>query len=316
MVLRTDLVLTTVVVNWNTREFLLRCLEALIEGTSATQEIWVVDNASTDDSAAMVRREFPNVHLIVAQFNGGFAAANNLALRAAHPSRYVLLLNPDTEVSSGALDALVTYLDRNPHVGAAGVQLLNPDGTKQRSYDHFYSFVASFRRNLLVDMVLRRTRGIVTESDADAVPVDWLIGACVMLRAEALAQIGVLDESFFMYGEEVDLQRRLHNAGWSVMLLPHVHIVHHGGASSKQASLRMMIEEYHSRYLLIRKHSPRAEVIAYLGKAVIGLCVWSTYWAARSLAPGSAHARYRARAYRAVLQSHLRPTFYSRSAGT
>lgn len=309
-----DAILTTVIVNWNTREQLSSCLSSLRRGTRVRQNIWVVDNASTDRSAEMVRRDFPEVRLIINERNAGFAAANNLALRIAEPSRYILLLNPDTEVQVSAIDALVAYLDRHSDVGAAGVQLLNPDGTKQRSFDYFYSFVASFRRNLMINSLLRRTPGIIEEANCGAIAVDWLIGACVMLRSEAIQQVGLLDETFFMYGEEVDLQRRLHNAGWAVMMLPSVHIVHHGGASSQQISLRMMIQEYRSRYLLIRKHSPLPTVIAYVIKAVIGLCVWSLYWGARSLMRSDVLARDRFHAYATILQRHMRPGFYSRSA--
>ncbi|HEX2909181.1 MAG TPA: glycosyltransferase family 2 protein [Chloroflexia bacterium] len=302
--------LTTVIVNWNTRELLRNCLNSLINGTCVPQQIWVVDNASTDGSPDMVRAEFPEINLLVNSHNSGFAAANNQGIRAANPTEYVLLLNPDTEVPAKSIDKLVAYLELHPEIGAAGVQLLNPDGTLQASYDHYYSFVASFWRNLLVKKLFRLSPGTVTRSEAEALEVDWIIGACVMLRRAALSEVGLLDESFFMYGEEVDLQRRIREAGWKIIILPHVNIVHFGGQSSKQASLKMMIQEYRSRYLLVRKHNSTLTLGLYLLKAWLGLGFWSVYWGTRSLVKKDEVARQWFHSYLKVLQNHLRPEFY------
>jgi GT2 family glycosyltransferase len=314
---REEVAVATVIVNWNTRELLRRCLETLIEGTRAAQSIWVVDNASGDGSAEMVREVFPGVRLLASERNLGFAAANNLALRRVPPSRYVLLLNPDTEVPAGAVDALVAYLDGHPEVGAAGVQLLNPDGSLQRSYGHFYSFFASFSRNLLVSRLLRRQPGTVAGgAAAEARPVDWLVGACLMLRSEALAQVGLLDDRFFMYGEEADLQWRLRKAGWRIALLPNVHITHYGGQSSKQAPVKMMIQEYRSRHLLIRKHRSLLTWGLYVAKALCALQFWISYWGLRGFLTRDRSARQRAGAYGAVLRWHLTPRFYAFSGLT
>ncbi len=306
---------TIVIVNWNTRELLYNCLKTILDTTSTTYQIWVVDNASTDGSAEMVNSSFPQVNLIANPKNDGFAAANNLAIRQAQPTEYVLLLNPDTEVKPGSLDALVAFLQQNPTVGATGVQLLNPDGTNQRSYDYFYNFFASFWRNLLVKKLFHLTPGTVEQPDRDALEVDWIIGACLMLRNEALREVGLLDESFFMYGEEVDLQQRLRKRGWKIMLLPKVSIVHYGGQSSKQASLKMMIQEYRSRYLLIRKHNSFFTLVMYLIKALVGLIFWAGYWGAKWVVRRDEAARQSFKAYLAVLTRHLKPEFYQTPVG-
>lgn len=303
---------TVIIVNWNTCALLRGCLTSLIGQTQSELAIWVVDNASTDGSAAMVKQDFPAVHLLECEQNLGFAAANNLAIRAAAPSRYILLLNPDTRVLAGAVDALVAYLDSHPQTGAAGVQLLNPDGTPQRSFDHFYTFTGSFWRNLLVTSLLKRTPGTVRRPNGEARPVDWLLGACVMLRRQALRQIGLLDERFFMYGEETDLQWRMRRAGWEIVLLPHAHIIHYGGQSSRQAPLKMMIQEYYSRYLLVARQTSRVTQVLYVAKAIVALCIWCVYWGTRSLIHHDRPAREKFGMYRVLLQYHLSPRFYAR----
>jgi GT2 family glycosyltransferase len=304
----------TIIVSWNTRDLLVRCLRELTDNTQRRQSIWVVDNASTDGSAEAVRQLFPDVQLIASEQNLGFAAANNLALRTAAPAGYALLLNPDTEARPHAVDNLAAYLDGHSDVGAVGLQLLNPDGTLQRSFDYFYSFAASFWRNLAVDRLVRRTRGTVTRSPGEAMEVDWIVGACVMLRARALKDVGLLDERFFMYGEEIDLQWRLRRAGWRVMLLPGVHVVHYGGQSSKQTPSRMMVQEYKSRYLLIRENTPRSTLVLYVAKAIVALAVWTAFWGASWMIKRNEGARDSFRAYKAVLKQHLRPGFYAEHA--
>jgi hypothetical protein len=290
-----------VIVSYNTRELLRRCLQTLLGRTRSALSVWVWDNASRDGSAQMVQREFPSVHVVASRDNVGFAAGNNGALRRAGAGApYVLLLNPDTEVEEGAVDALADHLDRDAACGAVGVQLLNPDGTPQRSFDRFWFThpLRSFVRNHVPGL---RERGVAGPA-AEVVAVDWVIGACLMLRGEALRQVGLLDESFRIYGEEVDLQYRLREAGWGVALLPRVHVLHHGGQSTRQVFGPMQIEEHRGRYLLLRKHASAGVRALYIGKALAELAVG----VGRGLGQGPGDVKGRV----ALLAAHLRPSFY------
>lgn len=260
-----------VIVSYNTCALLRRCLLSLQAEPALPLRIWVVDNASTDGSPQLVRDEFPSVRLIASPQNLGFAAANNQALRqivsvpaaAADATEAVLLLNPDTEVQPGAVTGLVDFLRRHPQVGAVGVQLLNTDGSPQRSYGSFWF------AHLLSSFVAGRLRGQdpgLAGQSSQPLFVDWLVGACVLVSRAALDAVGELDEAFFIYGEEIDWQFRLQQAGYRVALLPWLHVLHHGGQSTQQAKLAMRRQEYRSRYLLLAKHRGPAARGLYLAK--------------------------------------------------
>ena len=217
----------------------------------------------------MVRAEFPEVRLLASRQNLGFAAANNWALRqilSLAPSALgvggpVLFLNPDTEVRPGAIAGMADYLRQCPHVGAVGVQLLNPDGTQQRSHGHFW--FAHLWSSLLRELLHGQHPGLVGAAKTPLL-VDWLIGACILVSRSALHAVGELDETFFLYSEEIDWQFRLHQAGYRVALLPTLHVVHHGAQSTRQAGLAMLRQEYRSRYLLVAKHRGRVVRSFYL----------------------------------------------------
>lgn len=260
-----------VIVSYNTCALLRRCLLSLQAEPALPLRIWVVDNASTDGSPQLVRDEFPGVRLIASPQNLGFAAANNQALRqivsvpaaATGAAEAVLLLNPDTEVQPGAVAGLVDFLRRHPQVGAVGVQLLNTDGSPQRSYGSFWF------SHLLSSFVRGRLRGQdpgLARQSSQPLFVDWLVGACVLVSRAALDAVGELDEAFFIYGEEIDWQFRLQHAGYRVALLPWLHVLHHGGQSTQQAKLAMRRQEYRSRYLLLAKYRGPAARGLYLAK--------------------------------------------------
>ena len=309
-----------VIVSYNTCNLLRRCLQSLLASTARPLQIWVVDNASTDGSPDMVRREFPAVQLCASSTNLGFAAANNVALRqilaqstqpcATEPARTdrgpVLLLNPDTEVLPAAIDGLADYLDTHPQVGAVGLQLLNPDGTQQRSFGTFW-----FSR-LFQTFLQKHLRGEETGLSGDQQQpqsVDWLVGACVMISLPALQAVGVLDEAFFIYGEEIDWQWRLHRAGFQVVLLPTLHIVHLGGQSTRQAALAMRRQEYRSRYLLLAKHRGLAAQGLYLAKVATELSSESLRSLLRAARPGAQQELANARAAATLLRDHFRADF-------
>ena len=234
--------LSIVIVNWNVRDLLRRCLLSIDQeacGTSSpTCEVIVVDCASSDGSAEMVRREFPGVQLVAHAENLGYARGNNIGL--AHASgRYLLILNPDTELKGGALGRMLDYLETHGPVGAVGPRLCYPDGSLQSSRRRFPTLATAFCESTLLQQwfpnnrVARRYQ--LADQPADRPQaVDWLVGAALMIRRAAWQQVGPLDEGFFMYFEELDWCRRCRAAGWQIHYLPDACIVHHEAKSSEQ----------------------------------------------------------------------------------
>ncbi|MEB3327904.1 MAG: glycosyltransferase family 2 protein [Candidatus Sericytochromatia bacterium] len=272
-------VLSIVIVNWNTRELLRACLDSVARATSVSHEVWVVDNGSTDGSPELVRDAYPDVHLIANTDNRGFAAANNQALRLAQGA-YVLLLNSDTVVHPGALDAMVAFLHTRPAVGAVGCKLLNADGSLQPSAHSFYATLGALVENQLVAAVWpwrhAHTPWLRLFDHSVARPVGWVCGAALMVRRPAMLEVGLLDEAFFMYGEEVDWQLRLRQAGWQVWFIPHARITHLGGGSSRQAVTAMRRQERASRARFVAKHYPPHARWLYHARARLGVAFWRT----------------------------------------
>ncbi len=230
--------LSIVILNWNVRDLLDRCLASLRSDRCAL-EIIVVDNASRDDSVALVRAKYPHVTLIANTENRGFTGGNNQGLAAAR-GRYSLVLNPDTELIGDALDRMVAYLDEHPQIGALGPQLLNPDHSIQSSRRRFPTFATAFFESTWLQSVAPQ-RILTHYYMADVPPttvhqVDWLNGACTIFRRETLDQVGLYDaQNFFMYSEELDLCRRVKEAGWQIVFFPEAQVIHHVGKSSEQA---------------------------------------------------------------------------------
>ncbi len=230
--------LSIVILNWNVRDLLERCLASLRSNHYAL-EIIVVDNASHDDSVAMVRAKYPQALLIVNAENRGFTGGNNQGIEASC-GRYVLVLNPDTEVLGDALDRMVCYLDDHPDVGALGPQLLNPDRSIQSSRRRFPTLITGFFESTWLQGIAPKS--ILTQYYLDDVApdhtqeVDWLNGACTIFRRAALDEVGLYDaQNFFMYSDELDLCRRVKEAGWKIVYLPEAQVVHYVGKSSEQA---------------------------------------------------------------------------------
>jgi GT2 family glycosyltransferase len=233
--------LSVIIVNWNVSAMLARCLETLFaHATELILEVIVVDNASTDDSLTMLATRFPQVQRIANQENVGFAAANNQGLTASR-GRYRLLLNPDTEVLDQALSRMVQYMDSHPQVGVLSPRLMLPDGTIQGGAAGYFPcprtlFYYAFMLQVLFP---RRVRALWLDEKsyrADEIAVDWVSGACLMLREEILAQVGGLDDSYFMYAEDIDWCYRIKQAGWQVICLSKLTIIHHIGGSTSQRS--------------------------------------------------------------------------------
>lgn len=255
--------LAILIVSWNVRELLRRCLlaaERSLAGSGIAHELLVVDNASADGTPAMLRAEFPQVRLIETGANLGFAGGNNAGLRellARRPAPdYILLLNPDTEPLGDAIPRLVRELEARPELAALGPRLRYPDGAVQPSRRRFPTRATFLWESTPLERLwpgnpwARRFR-CADAADDVAQPVGWLVGAAVLVRAAALARAGLLDERFFMYSEELEWQRRLSAEG-QIWYLPQAEIVHHEGKSSEQAIAARHLNFQGSRVLLAR----------------------------------------------------------------
>jgi N-acetylglucosaminyl-diphospho-decaprenol L-rhamnosyltransferase len=248
--------LSIVILNWNVRDLLERCLASL-QSERSVLEIIVVDNASRDDSVAMLRARYPDVKLIANTVNRGFTGGNNQGIEASR-GRCVMVLNPDTEVLGDALDQLVSYLDGHPDVGAIGPQLLNPDRSIQSSRRRFPTLAtAFFESTWLQGLAPRRILAHFYMDDVPVSPaheVDWLSGACTVFRRAVLDGVGLYDaQTFFMYSEELDLCRRIKAAGWRIVYLPEAQVVHYVGKSSDQAVAARHIYFQTSKVRYVRK---------------------------------------------------------------
>jgi GT2 family glycosyltransferase len=263
--------LSIIIVNWNTQELLAQCLHSIFEGLPAQAlarvEVFVVDNASADGSKSMVHHSFPQVHLISNSENVGFASANNQAIRQSH-SRYVLLLNPDTILLLTALNTLIEFMDAHPEAGAAGPCLLNPNGTLQMSCYPAPTLPRELWRLLHLD-ALYPYGSYRMSSWSTVAPreVDIVQGACLILRKTTLDQVGLLDEDYFIYTEEVDLCYRIRQAGWRISWVPSAQVIHYGGQSTQQVAAEMFLHLYRSKLLYFRKH--HGVLAAYIFKLIL-----------------------------------------------
>jgi N-acetylglucosaminyl-diphospho-decaprenol L-rhamnosyltransferase len=226
------------VVSYRTRELLHDCLEAFAsERATLDLEVTVVDNASGDGSPEMVEAQFPWVHVVRNARNVGFGSAHNQAFRSAH-ARYVLALNSDAAPSPGALRTLVDFLDAHPDVAVAGPMLRYPDGRVQSSRRRFPTVATLFLESTQLqrfwpDNAVLRRYYVAERADTEPQEVDWLVGACLCVRQSAIDQVGLFDESIFLYSEEIDWCRRFRNAGWRIAYVPEAEVVHLEGASSR-----------------------------------------------------------------------------------
>lgn len=255
--------LSVIVVSYNTRELLRTCLTALRASLERSEnalpggwEVVVVDNGSGDGSPEMVRASFPSIRLLALGENRGFAAANNLAIRETD-SRYLLFLNPDTEVLGDAPAALQRFLEEHPRAGAAGGQLLNPDLTFQHACFRFPTLPMSLFDVFPLNhrLVNSRLNGRYPRSwYVRPFPIDHPLGASMIVRREVVESLGGFDEGYFMYCEEVDWCLRMRQAGWEVWYTPAAQIIHHGAASTGQSAGPMLVQLHRSRDRFFRRH--------------------------------------------------------------
>lgn len=259
-----------VIVNWNTRDLLRRCLESVLSSTGIHLRVCVVDNASSDDSAAMVAAEFPQVLLIANDRNLGYPAANNQGLRAlgfgtspAEPvdgvPRYALLLNADTEVPADGLAQVVAFADGMDEVGVVGPKLVRLDGSLDLACRRSFPTpaVSLYRMTGLSRLFPRSRRfgryNLTYLDENETAEVDSVVGAFMLVRAETIQEVGLLDEAFFMYGEDLDWAYRMKAAGWHVFYYPEVTVLHVKRASSRQ-NPRARVEFWRAMEVFYRKH--------------------------------------------------------------
>lgn len=276
---------SVIIVSYNTREMTLDCLRVLFENSKGIEkEVLLVDNASKDGSVAAIRGTFPDVQVIENPENSGFGAANNLAMQRAK-GRFFLLLNSDAFIRPGAIEALLADLEAHPQAAAVGPKLLNRDGSLQRSCWRFPSPVQAWVENLGMAAVLRgRTRwgdyrrwGHDTER-----AVDFVIGACLLVRREVYDQIGGFDAAFWMYAEETDWQKRMRGAGYEIRFTPAAEVEHWGGASGATDRARISEAFFNSLDTYSLKHHGPLGLFSLRLAMIVGnalrLPLWLGLW--------------------------------------
>ena len=243
--------MSIVLVCWNNKAYLDPCLKSLYEGgLKSSFDVVVVDNGSTDGSQQMLAEKYPQVKVIQNAGNVGLGKASNQGIEATN-GRHVLLLNNDTLVNAPALDVLVEYLDAHPKAGATAGRLLNPDGSFQSGFAPFSTLLEEFLIVTHIGELL--WAGYPSHGDAQEIKeTGWMSSACLLVRRTALDQIGLLDEGYFIYGDEADLQYRLNKAGWKVVFLPNSSIVHFGGRSMDRWKRRKMV--YRGKMMFYKKN--------------------------------------------------------------
>jgi N-acetylglucosaminyl-diphospho-decaprenol L-rhamnosyltransferase len=255
-----NLDLSIVILNYNTRDVLGACLNSVLASSFAGSiEIVVIDNCSNDGSAEMVERDFRTVTLIRSPRNGGFAFGNNLGLRVA-VGRYVLLLNPDTVLPNSALATLVAFMDEHPEAGVCGPRLVRADGSLDLACRRSFptpevSFYRISGLSKLFPKSARFARYNLTYLDEHQLAeVDSVVGACMLVRSEAIRQAGLLDEEYFMYGEDLDWAYRIKARGWKVFYNPAATVLHYKRESAKQRPVKTITEFYRAMLIFHRKY--------------------------------------------------------------
>lgn len=268
--------LSIVLVCWNNLTYLEPCLESLYDGDMHSKfDVVVVDNGSTDGSQEMLCEKYPQIQIIQNDHNVGLGKASNQGIEATN-GRHVLLLNNDTLVDGPSLDAMVEFLDSHPNAGAVGGRLLNPDGSFQAGFADFSSLSEEFLIATRLGELLRP--GYPSHADDYVIrEVGWMSSACLLVRRSAMDKVGLLDEEYFIYGDEADIQYRLQKAGWKVYYLPHVNTTHFGGRSMNRWSRRKMVNR--GKMLFYKKNYGSAQTAALRimlgGLSLSKLVVWS-----------------------------------------
>ncbi|MEA3408193.1 MAG: glycosyltransferase family 2 protein [Chloroflexota bacterium] len=276
------------IVSYNTRDLTAGCLASVyqeMETSGLCGQVWVVDNASKDGSAEMVKARFPQTHLVANEENVGFARATNMAIAQMKASgnlpEYVLLLNPDTRVRPGALVRMASFLESHPRVAVVGPRLTYGDGTFQHSAFHFPTLLMAFLdfwplHHQLLDSRLNGRYPKRLYEAGKPFSIDHPLGAAMMVRKETIQEVGLLDDEYFMYCEEIDWCKRIKEAGWEIYCLPSAEIVHFAAQSTRQFAEEMFVALWRSRYRLFQKHYGRAYRVA--ARLIVRAGLWYKMW--------------------------------------
>ena len=274
--------LSIIIVTYNSANFLERCLASFGQCVDVRFEVCVVDNASEDGSVEYLKKNHPEVTVIVNPRNRGFAAAINQGL-AATSAPFVLWLNPDTEFLKGHFSQAIRFMEQNPENGILGLKILNPDGSIQLSCRSFPSYeTALFNRYSLLTRLFPANpfsrKYLRTDWDHQtAGEADWVSGACLLHRRTLIRDTGLLDERFFMYSEDVDFCKRAGSTGWKVLYYPDVNVLHHIAGSSRLIPWRMILERHRSMWAYYQKHfnpNPLKDLAVGAGIIVRGILVF------------------------------------------
>jgi GT2 family glycosyltransferase len=251
--------LSIIIINWNTKFLLEDCLASIFNSNSSIDhEVIVVDNFSTDGSIEMIKSKFPSVVLIENSENLGFCRAANKAIRISKGEN-LLILNSDTKIFTGSLDALVKFTKDHLDAGAVGPMLINPDGSLQYSCRRFPSFIMgtihAFLGFVSPSNSYTKSYMMIDWDHKTEREVGWISGAAMFLRKKAVLDVGLFDENYFMYVEDVDICYQLWKKGWKVYYCPQAKIMHYIGESSRQKSPGMIIEHHRSMYYFLTKQN-------------------------------------------------------------
>ncbi|WKA47178.1 glycosyltransferase family 2 protein [Geobacillus zalihae] len=255
--------ISIIIVNYNTPKLTVEAIESILKSkTKYSYEIIVVDNHSSDDSVRILKGKFPNIVVIENKQNVGFSKANNQAIKLSK-GRYILLLNSDTIVREDTIEKMIEFMDKNKKVGASGCKVILPNGELDWAcHRGFPTPEASFYYLVGLARLFPRSRrfnqyhlGYMNLNEPH--PIDCLVGAFMMVRREVIEQVGLLDEEFFMYGEDIDWCYRIKQAGWEIYYCPFTSIIHYKGASSKKKPFKIVYEFHRAMFLFHKKHYAR-----------------------------------------------------------
>jgi GT2 family glycosyltransferase len=301
-----------VIVSWNTRDILRGCLESIFEQNKEVSiEVFVVDNHSHDRSADMVRTDFPCVKVIANERNRGFAAANNQGIRLS-TGRYILLLNPDTIILDDAISRCVRYADQHPDVGVVGCQVLEAENRISNTGFSFPSPLNVFLALSGLSRAFPRSRLFGRpelswwERDSER-DVDVVTGMFMLVRSQAVAQVGLMDESYFVYSEEADWCYRFARAGWRRVFTPCARIVHLDGGrkSTSQVSTKMFVQMQKSSMIYHRKNLGIAAWLLVKGIYIVSNATRMVLWFVSSVVNRDLNTRKKSVAAKAALRYHF-----------
>lgn len=269
--------LSIIIVSYNVEELLKKCIHSLLETVNHIKfEIIVVDNNSSDNTVQMLKNEFPDVIIIENKKNVGFAAANNQGIQISQ-GEYILLLNPDTLVLPEAINSMLHFMENNKQTGAIGCKILNPDGTLQSSCRNFPTLPRIFFESIGLHQLFSKIDlfdGYFLQNwDHNKIrEVDSVKGACLMTSSDVLSEIGMLDENFFLFGEEVDLCKRIKQHELKVIFIPDAQIIHYGGQSTEPIAKESLIQSHIARNQFFKKYY--GKIGAMTAKIIFGFGVF------------------------------------------